>query len=83
MVANSHGTLAGYLNDFDTALDADDYTTAKKALIKAEVRLEALPNTTRMTWRGRLDAAWSMLEKLEATDSANRPRRVLLRRGRV
>jgi len=82
VAANSHGTLAGYLDAFDTAVDADDFSSAKKALVKAEARLESLPSTTRMSFRGRLDAAWSMLEKLEAVSTGNRPIRLLYRRGR-
>ena len=64
MAQNTKGSVDGFLADFNAAVDADDYTAAKKALIKADVAHQALPQTTLTSFRGDLSKAWDLLEKL-------------------
>jgi hypothetical protein len=83
MAGVTKGTLDSHIETFETELDAGDYTAARSALIKAEIHLQSLPNTEKVSWRGTLDRAWDMLlkqEEIEAT--ARTARRVLLRRDR-
>jgi len=62
------GTLAGFVEAFNTYLDAAvagsaaSWALAEAELIKAEVSLQTLPNTEKASWRGTLAMARTAFE---------------------
>lgn len=63
-MALTPGTLDGFLDSFNTYVDASNWDAAEAELLKAEVVVQALPDTNQARWAGQLQAAWKMLQVL-------------------
>lgn len=73
------GTIETAVDAFNTYIDADNYSAAKKELAKIGVTLATRPDNERLRWRSTLKDAMQILEELRLADGGWKS--LLWRRG--